>query len=60
MDKRHGMLIINVTILVLSVVGTASASTWYVDDDGGADFIGIQNAIDNASYGDTILGNVLT
>jgi parallel beta-helix repeat protein len=55
MDKRYGIRIVSVTIFVLWFVGTASAGTWYVDDDGGADFTGIQNAIDNASDGDTII-----
>jgi parallel beta-helix repeat protein len=36
-------------------VGTASAMTWTVDDDGGADFTWIQEVINNASDGDTIL-----
>jgi nitrous oxidase accessory protein NosD len=41
---------------VLSSVGTASARTWNVDDDDGrADFSGIQEAINNASMGDTII-----
>ena len=55
MDKRCGMLIINVTILVLCFVGTASATNWSVDGSGGADFTGIQDAINNASAGDTII-----
>ena len=56
MDKRYIRLIVIVTILVLCLVGTASARTWYVDDDGGVDFTGIQDAINNnASVGDTIL-----
>jgi parallel beta-helix repeat protein len=55
MDKKYGMLIVSVTILVLSFVGTASASTWYVDDDGGTEFMRIQDAIDNATAGDTII-----
>ena len=55
MNKRDGMLILSVTFLVLCFVGTASAGTWYVDDDGGADFTGIQDAINNASDGDTII-----
>ncbi len=37
------------------LVGTASAKTWYVDDDGGADFIRIEAAINAASAGDTII-----
>jgi pectin methylesterase-like acyl-CoA thioesterase len=36
-------------------VGTASATTWSVDGSGGADFTRIQDAIDNAKDGDTIL-----
>ncbi len=55
MDKKSGLLVICATILVLIFVGTASAMTWNVDDDGGADFSGIQEAINNASMGDTIL-----
>jgi parallel beta-helix repeat protein len=55
MDKKSGMLIVSVTILVLCFVGTVSATNWSVDDSGGADFTGIQDAINNASTGDTIL-----
>ena len=51
MDKR----ILIAMILVLSLVGTASATTWSVDGSGGANFTGIQDAINNASVGDTIL-----
>ena len=55
MDKRYGLLIVSVTILVLCYVGTASATNWSVDGSGGADFSGIQEAINNASVGDTII-----
>jgi parallel beta-helix repeat protein len=55
MDKKSGLLVIWTTILVLSFVGTASAMTWNVDDDGEGDFSEIQDAINNASDGDTIL-----
>ncbi len=55
MDKRYGILIVSVTILVLCLVGTASATNWSVDGSGGADFTGIQNAINNAKDGDTIV-----
>jgi nitrous oxidase accessory protein NosD len=56
MNKRYGsILIIIVTIFVLCFVGIASASTWSVDGSGGADFTGIQDAINNASDGDTII-----
>lgn len=41
--------------LILSLVGSAGAATWTVDDSGGANFTRIQDAIDNASAGDTIL-----
>jgi parallel beta-helix repeat protein len=55
MDKRHGILIVGVTIFVLCFVGTASAANWSVDGSGGADFTGIQDAINNAKGGDTII-----
>ena len=55
MGKKCEILVICAAILVLCFVGTASAKTWYVDDDGGADFTRIQNAINNASDGDTII-----
>jgi len=55
MDKREGILIVSVTIFVLSLVGTASATNWSVDGSGGADFSGIQEAINKASVGDTII-----
>ena len=55
MNKKHKILIICTAILVLCFVGTASAKTWYVDDDGGADFRTIGDAIYAASCGDTII-----
>ncbi|MGB3458549.1 MAG: NosD domain-containing protein [Halobacteriota archaeon] len=55
MNKGYGILIISVTILVLCLVVTAAATNWSVDGSGGADFTGIQDAINNASAGDTIL-----
>ena len=55
MDKKGRLLVICATILVLSFVGTASATNWSVDDSGGGDFSVIQEAINNASMGDTIL-----
>jgi len=55
MDKRYGIVIVSVTIFVLWFVVTASATNWSVDASGGADFTGIQDAINNASAGDTIL-----
>ncbi|MGB3458025.1 MAG: alpha/beta fold hydrolase [Halobacteriota archaeon] len=55
MDKKSGLLVICATILVLIFVGTASATNRSVDGSGGADFSVIQEAINNASMGDTIL-----
>ena len=55
MNKRYGILIVSVTIFVLGFLGTASATNWSVDGSGGADFTGIQEAINNAKDGDTIL-----
>ena len=40
--------------LTVVLVGSASAKTWYVDDDGGQDFTRIQAAVVAASDGDTI------
>jgi parallel beta-helix repeat protein len=55
MDKGYGILIVSVTILVLCLVGTASATNWSVDGSGGADFTRIQDAINNSKDGDTII-----
>jgi parallel beta-helix repeat protein len=55
MGKKYGTLVICAAILVLCFTGTASAETWYVDDDGGADFTRIQDAINKASDGDRII-----
>lgn len=49
MSKRYGIRVICAVILILSFVGTTSAMTCYVDDDGGVDFTGIEEAINNAS-----------
>jgi parallel beta-helix repeat protein len=55
MDKKYRILVICAAILFLCFVGTASAKTWYVDDDGGANFTRIQDAITAARDGDTII-----
>ena len=55
MDKGCGILLVSVTIFVLSLIGPASATNWSVDGSGGADFTGIQDAINNASDGDRII-----
>jgi hypothetical protein len=54
MNTRYGLLLIPLLVF-LAFVGTASATTWYVDDDGGADFTKIQDAVNSASIGDTII-----
>ena len=55
MDKKYGILIICAAILFLCFVGTASAKTWYVDDSGEVNFTRIQNAVNIALPGDTII-----
>ena len=55
MNKKYGILILCSAFLVLGSIGTASATTWMVDADGGADFTGIQDAVDAASAGDTLI-----
>ena len=57
MDKcRYGLVLVCFAIVVSVLVGAASATTWYVDDDGGAgmDFTKVQDAINAALPGDTI------
>jgi len=51
------MMAICLTLLVLALPAAPvlAATTWYVDDDPGADFTTIQAAIDAASAGDTII-----
>ena len=44
-----------ISIALVLVMGHASAATWIVDQSGGGDFLGIQEAIDFASDGDLIL-----
>jgi parallel beta-helix repeat protein len=55
MDNKYGKLIIWAIILSVFFMGTVSASTWYVDDGGGAEFTRIGDAIGTASAGDTII-----
>jgi len=45
----------NNEIMCYSITDTVCNSIIYVDDDGGADYIHIQDAIDNATAGDTII-----
>jgi hypothetical protein len=53
MDKKYGLLVICSVLLLACFVGSVSAKTWYVDDDGGTEFTRIKDAIDNATAGDT-------
>ena len=41
-------------LCIINIMGNGSAKTITVDDDGGADYEKIQDAIDNATDGDTI------
>ncbi len=53
---RHTLRItIGITMLALLLTGGAGAATLTVDDSGGSMYTKIQDAIDNASAGDTIL-----
>ncbi|AKB29120.1 cell surface protein [Methanosarcina siciliae T4/M] len=52
MNKR--IFIILFSLLCTVLITPAEANTWYVDDDGGADFTSIQSAVNAASSGDTI------
>ena len=42
-------------LISLFLTSTALATTWTVDDDGGADFLTIQAAVNAASDGDEII-----
>ena len=48
------LLLVGVTVLLALVTQNASAATLTVDDDGDAEYTKIQDAIDNATAGDTI------
>ncbi|WP_052723112.1 NosD domain-containing protein [Methanosarcina sp. WH1] len=57
-EKRNSILLFAVIlVLYLSVGGSASAATIYVDDDGSADYTTIQDALNNTVDGDTIIVN---
>ena len=43
-----------IVLLSAMMIAPASATTWYVDDDGGYDFTTIQGALSAASDGDTV------
>jgi parallel beta-helix repeat protein len=48
------MLLITIILPINVTADETSGNTIYVDDDGGADYTRIQDAIDNASDGDTV------
>jgi len=52
--KRKVCFSLLLSILIFGFLNIVSAETIYVDDDGGADYTSIQDAIDNANSGDTI------
>ncbi|MDY6964381.1 MAG: NosD domain-containing protein [Halobacteriota archaeon] len=54
-DSRYVVRLAIIILLLTLFIGTASAEIWYVDDDSGADFTKIQDAIDAAVAGDTII-----
>ncbi len=49
------MILFTVLLALLTIVGSASAATLYVDDDGTAQYKTIQDAVNHASSGDTII-----
>ncbi len=53
---RYWLVLVCFAVTMLVLVGTTSADTWYVDDDGGAgiNFTKIQEAVDVAQANDTI------
>ncbi len=59
LSKRTGILMLAITglcfISILYLLPETSGETYTVDDDGGANYTKIQNALDNAAVGDTIL-----
>jgi len=51
---RNILLLITATLMLIAIAQTVGAKTITVDDDGGADYNTIQDAIDNGIPGDTI------
>ncbi|MFC2099374.1 NosD domain-containing protein [Candidatus Bipolaricaulota bacterium] len=54
MDRRATGGLLVAAILVLGAFSTLGQTTWTVDDDPGADFTSIQDAVNSAASGDTI------
>ncbi|MDY6965791.1 MAG: NosD domain-containing protein [Halobacteriota archaeon] len=55
LNIRYSIRSVIIILLLIAFIGTVSAETWYVDNNEGSDFIKIQDAIDNATAGDTII-----
>ncbi|MDD3932257.1 MAG: PKD domain-containing protein [Methanoculleus sp.] len=53
--KTYLPLAILLGLLCIAIPVSAEPTTWYVDDDGEADFSSILDAVNNASSGDTII-----
>jgi nitrous oxidase accessory protein len=53
--RKSGVIFCLIFLFLFFSVGLATAKTWYVDDSGGVDFTKIQDAINAASNGDTII-----
>jgi len=52
MNAKDKIFLVGIGLLLFcAFIETASANTWYVDDDGGANFTKIQDAIDIANEG---------
>jgi len=55
-DLSHLLLgIVTACVLFGAFTGVVSGKTWYVDDNGPADFASISDAVNNASAGDTVI-----
>ena len=57
MNTKQGIVLIGIALLIVcAFTSVVSAKIWYVDDDGGPEinFTNIQDAVDNASAGDTV------
>ena len=56
MEKfRYGLVLVCFAVTMLVLTGTVDAKTWYVDDDDGADFTKVHDAVNAVSNGDTII-----
>ncbi len=53
--KSRSIILLSVFLILIAVCGVGSAATLYVDDDGTAQYKTIQDAVNHASGGDTII-----